>query len=68
VATSAEGRAAPGGELVDLCGPMIEAGIHRYLLAVALLLMLRPTRSRVVTESRYRPCTPVVQPDQRKII
>jgi hypothetical protein len=46
---------------------MIETGIHRYLL-VALLLMLRPTRSRVVTESRYRPCTPVVQPDQRKII
>jgi hypothetical protein len=31
VATSAESRPAPGGELVDLCGPVIETRIHRYL-------------------------------------
>jgi len=30
--------------------------------------MLRPTRSRLVTEIRYRPCTPPVQPDQNPII
>jgi hypothetical protein len=30
--------------------------------------MLRPTRSRLVTEIRYRPCTPLVQPDQNPII
>src|ERR1700730_17850644 len=31
MATPAESRAAPGGELVDLCGPVIQTRIHSRL-------------------------------------
>ena len=66
VAASVGGRAAPGRELVDLCRSVIQTRIHYRLslcrdpLVAALGLMLRPTRSRPVTETdivpALRPC------------
>jgi hypothetical protein len=52
VAASRESRAAPGWELVDLCGPLIQTRIHFVVspCVEARELMLRPTRSRVVTK------------------
>jgi hypothetical protein len=51
-AAHAEGHAATDGELVDLGGPVIQTGIHLdiSLAPWRIKLMLRPTRSRVVTE------------------
>jgi hypothetical protein len=61
VAASVSGRAASGWELVDLCRPVIQTRIHYRLsscrdpLVAALGLMLRPTRSRPVTETDIVP-------------
>ena len=64
-------RTAPGGKLVDLRGSAIQARGHLIVPIVPAWLarstMLRPTRSRSVTRTRYRRCIPPVQPDQKKI-
>jgi hypothetical protein len=50
--TSANARAAANRELVDLGGPVIQTRIHHRSPCVdAPCLMLRPTRSRLVTET-----------------
>jgi hypothetical protein len=49
VATPSESRAAPGRELVDPRGPLIQTRIHGNLSYV-VAPMVRPTHSRVVTE------------------
>jgi hypothetical protein len=50
--TSANARAAANRELVDLGGPVIQTRIHHRSPCVdAPCLMLRPTRSRLVTDT-----------------
>jgi hypothetical protein len=51
VTTPDDGRAAPGRELVDRRGPVIQTRIHPCSpYVVAPVLMLRPTPSPAVTE------------------
>src|SRR5215212_2717035 len=68
--------AAPGGKLVNLCGPLIKIRVHLKWSFFAFdsfsgAWRRQPCCARVVLDwllIRYRRCTLLVQPDQNKII